>query len=75
MKTEKDEASCAYSPQLKDFDRNLEAVKIIGANDSSEELMFLMKWKGTDEANLIPVKQVNVKCPLIVIQFYEKRLT
>ncbi|XP_032450602.1 chromobox protein homolog 3-like, partial [Lynx canadensis] len=57
------------------FTRGLDPERIIGATDSSAELMFLMKRKDLDDVHSVLAKEANMKCPQIVIAFYEEKLT
>ncbi|KYN05190.1 Chromobox protein like protein 1 [Cyphomyrmex costatus] len=61
--------------RVQGFQRNLEADKILGTADDNGKLMYLMQWKGTDVIDIVPASEANVKCPQIVIRFYEERIT
>ena len=52
-----------------------EAEKIVGATDDlNGELTFLIKWKDTERADLVPAKVANVKWPQVVIKYYQDNL-
>lgn len=57
------------------FERGYEAEEIIGATDLDGQIMFNIKWKNTDILDWVPAKEANVKCPQVVIKYYEQCLT
>ncbi|KAG5312567.1 CBX5 protein, partial [Acromyrmex insinuator] len=62
--------------RVQGFKRELEADKILGLSaDDNGKLMYLIQWKGTDAVDMVSASETNVKCPQIVIRFYEDRIT
>ncbi|XP_048205321.1 chromobox protein homolog 3-like [Perognathus longimembris pacificus] len=57
------------------FARGLKAEQILGATNIFGELMFVIKWKNSNKNDLVLAKEAYVKCPQVVIAFYEKNLT
>lgn len=57
------------------LDEALEPEKIIGATEVDGKLMFLVKWKGMAKADLIGSDVAKLACPLIVISYFEERLS
>jgi len=73
--SEDDSKADLQVPEKNGFDRGLEADKILGASENKGKLAFLVQFKGQDNAELVYSKTANVKCPQLVIKFYEDRLS
>jgi len=56
------------------FERGLEPFRILAGTAQGGELMYLMAWKTCSEVDLVPAREANIKCPQVVIKFYEDRL-
>lgn len=70
----KSSSEASEKPKLSGFERGLVAEEIKGAIKVGPKIMFLMKWKGTDEEELVFSDIARYKCPPIVIKYYEERL-
>lgn len=58
------------------FERNLPFEAIVGAAfdpKNSNQLMFVLRWAGCTELDLLPASEVNERLPESVISFYESR--
>ncbi|XP_013864217.1 chromobox protein homolog 3b isoform X1 [Austrofundulus limnaeus] len=58
-----------------DLSTYLEPECIIGSTDRKGELMFLVKWKNSDDVALLPAREASARCPQVVIDFYEQKLS
>nr|AGG11726.1 Umbrea [Drosophila orena] len=69
-----DSSKDSLEKQPHGFDRGLQPLRILGVCDWSGQLAFLMQWKDCDKADLVPAKVANVRCPEMVISYYEQRI-
>ncbi|KFB39966.1 AGAP009444-PA-like protein [Anopheles sinensis] len=51
------------------------AERILGGTEIDKEMLFLIKWNGKEEAQIVKSKEARKYCPQLVIDFYEERLT
>ena len=56
------------------FSRGYEPETILGATDAKGKIMFLMQWKNSSQLDLVYAKTANIKCPQVVIAFYQQSL-
>jgi len=54
--------------------RGLKPERVIGATDNGVELVFLMKWQDSDLADLVSNKEARIRCPQVLLDFYEERI-
>lgn len=57
------------------LDSQLEPEKIIGATQTDGHLMFLVKWKNMNKADLISARVAKLACPQSVIAFLEENIS
>lgn len=60
--------------EKKGFERHLAPEKISDFAIKSKKKMLLIKWKDTDEEEWVPASDAKVKCPDLVIEFYEAKI-
>lgn len=60
---------------LDKVDTSYEPDKIIGATITNGELMFLVKWKNMNKADLVSSRVAKLACPQTVIAFFEERIS
>ncbi|KAK2564766.1 Heterochromatin protein 1 [Acropora cervicornis] len=73
VKEEKDEGEPNHDDDIDPLAEGWEAAEILGATDVEGQVHFLIRWKGSKRADLIPSPTANVRWPQIVIKFYEDR--
>jgi hypothetical protein len=56
------------------FSRGLELDSILGITEICGKMVFLVKWKDCDEKDIVDVKEIKLKFPHHVINFYEQHL-
>lgn len=47
---------------------------VVGASKCEGEIMFSFKYKDSEEEELVPAKEANVRFPQLVIEFYEGKI-
>ncbi|XP_031630991.1 chromobox protein homolog 1-like [Contarinia nasturtii] len=66
----------SLSPKKTGFEQGLELKEIlgIGRDRINGGLLCMVKWKGSNEVDLVPSTQINAKYPQMVIKYYEDRI-
>ena len=63
------------SPKGDGFSRGLKPKKVVGVSEEKGQLFYTIEWVGEKEASLVASKVAKVKCPQLVIQFLQSKLT